>query len=198
LLSEGRGEIGIRLLFVVFFHLHDVAVADDDDDDNVGQKMFSPADMVNNAPGARLAIKSGVEKEEEDAAKKKKSKDIWDEDEVPREDQVEDPNDNRKRPRYPCSLPLMPLTQCVSCRYEILYKQSVSTEDVFLGLGDKSPSSEDCEAMVVKVHFPGCTLKDLELDVSRERFVAESETQCVTHSCFLLSLVDTLLPLSPL
>lgn len=125
--------------------------------------MFSPADMVNNAPGARLAIKSGVEKEEEDAAKKKKSKDIWDEDEVPREDQVEDPNDNRKRPRY-----------------EILYKQSVSTEDVFLGLGDKSPSSEDCEAMVVKVHFPGCTLKDLELDVSRERFVAESETHRIS------------------
>lgn len=131
----------------------------DDDDDEPGQKRFTPADMVNSAPGARLAIKSADEKQAESDAKLKKSKDIWDEDEVPREEEVEDPNDSRKRPKY-----------------EILYKQAVSTEDVFLGLGDKSPSFEDCEAMVVKVHFPGCTLKDLELDVSRERFVAESET----------------------
>jgi hypothetical protein len=55
--------------------------------------------MVNSAPGARLAIKSADEKQAESDAKLKKSKDIWDEDEVPREEEVEDPNDSRKRPK---------------------------------------------------------------------------------------------------
>jgi len=77
---------------------------------------------------------------------------------IPGEDDiVDDPHDTRKRPRY-----------------DIHYKQSVSAEDVFLGLGDKSPASEDCEAMVVKVIFPACKLSDLELNVTERKFLAES------------------------
>ena len=34
-------------------------------------------------------------------------------------------------------------------RYEIILKQSVGTEDVFLGLSGKDPSSMCCEAMLV-------------------------------------------------
>lgn len=36
------------------------------------------------------------------------------------------------------------------CRYEIILKQSVGTEDLFLGLSRKDPSSMCCEAMLVK------------------------------------------------
>ena len=34
-------------------------------------------------------------------------------------------------------------------RYEIIMKQSVGTEDLFLGLSRKDPSSMCCEAMLV-------------------------------------------------
>lgn len=64
--------------------------------------------------------------------KKKDPKDIWDEDEIPSEEAMlaEEINDGRPRPKY-----------------DILYKQAVGTEDVFLGLGDKTPGSADCTHM---------------------------------------------------
>lgn len=33
--------------------------------------------------------------------------------------------------------------------YEMMFKQSVGTEDVFLGMGLKNPSTASCESMVV-------------------------------------------------
>jgi hypothetical protein len=122
--------------------------------------------MVASVPGGAAAL-ARVEAKQAAAAKAaagskapKDPKAIWDEyvDKIPGEDDiVDDPFDTRKRPRY-----------------DILYKQSVGSEDVFLGLGDKSPATEDCEAMVVKVHFPGCKLGDLELNVTERKFSAES------------------------
>jgi hypothetical protein len=127
------------------------AQGSDDDEPGSALAAYSPADLVNNAPkGANTTKKSEPEKD---------LKAIWEDYEVPREEEVEDPNETRKRPRY-----------------DILYKQDITTEDVFLGMSDKSPSSEDCTHMVVKVHFPGCVMKDLELDVTKERFLAESDT----------------------
>ena len=61
-------------------------------------------------------------------------------------------------------------------RYEISYKQAVGTEDTFLGLGDKSPASADCTHITIKIHFPGSSMKDLDLDVTKSRIKAESKT----------------------
>lgn len=60
-----------------------------------------------------------------------------------------------------------------SSRYEIYYKQQVGTEDMFLGT-EKTPSSNDCTHIVVKIHFPGCKLQDLDLDVRKRKIKAES------------------------
>lgn len=51
---------------------------------------------------------------------------------------------------YPC------LSVCVTFvfRYEIILKQSVGTEDLFLGLNGKDPSSMCCEAMLVIYRLP--------------------------------------------
>lgn len=38
--------------------------------------------------------------------------------------------------------------------YEIVYKQAVSTEDVFLGMGNKTPTTAGCEDIVVS----NCTM----------------------------------------
>lgn len=78
-----------------------------------------------------------------------RSKDIWDADDIDDEGDAEDAAaDTRKRPHY-----------------DILYKQRVGAEDVYLGLSGKTPMSADCDTMVVKVTLPGAKLSDIELDV---------------------------------
>lgn len=52
----------------------------------------------------------------------------------------------------------------------------MGTEDTFLGLADKTPSSSDCSHLVIKIHFPKATMKQLDLDVTQNRIKAESRT----------------------
>jgi hypothetical protein len=93
-------------------------------------------------------------------SKPSKSKnDIWDTDEIPSEDAIAGCRDARPSPKY-----------------EISYYQSVGSEDTFLGLSDKTPLSSDCTHLIVKVYFPGCTMHDLDLDVTTNRVRASSKT----------------------
>ncbi|CAM9749192.1 unnamed protein product, partial [Ectocarpus sp. 12 AP-2014] len=83
---------------------------------------------------------------------------IWSEEEAQEQDDAFfDPNDKRPQPEY-----------------DFVYKQSVMTEDTFLGMAGKTPGSQDCTHVVVKVVFPGCRMRDLELDVTRRAFLAAS------------------------
>lgn len=59
-------------------------------------------------------------------------KDIWSTDEVS-ENQQHEYDDPRPQPQY-----------------DILFKQSVGTEDVYLGMGTKNPATASCENMVVR------------------------------------------------
>ncbi|KAI4793055.1 hypothetical protein KUCAC02_032957 [Chaenocephalus aceratus] len=77
---------------------------------------------------------------------KKNSKDIWSEEEVAEGCQYEDDNDPRPQPEY-----------------EIILKQSVGTEDIFLGLNGKDPSSMCCESMLVKIKLPDTKATDVVL-----------------------------------
>ena len=89
------------------------------------------------------------------------SKDIWDIDEIPDENDIlDDPHDSRLEPKY-----------------QIVMKQDVGTEDVFLGLGNKTPSSSDCTHIVIKIYFPGCSLPTINLDVKPTLLRADSPTQ---------------------
>jgi len=88
------------------------------------------------------------------------SKSIWNIEEIPTEDAVDSiPLDDRPCPRY-----------------EYSYKQEVGTEDTFLGMTNKTPSSAHCSHLVVKIHFPNTTMKDIDLDVTKNRIKAESKT----------------------
>ena len=60
--------------------------------------------------------------------------------------------------------------------YEIYFKQIIGTEDVFFGT-DRTPLTSDCTHIVVKVHFPGSTLNQLELDVYSTRLLVESSKE---------------------
>lgn len=85
-------------------------------------------------------------------------KDIWTDEEILPEDAITDMRGNRPTPRY-----------------EFNYKQAVGTEDTFLGLGDKSPLSSDCTHLVVKIHFPQSSLRELDLDITKNRVRASSK-----------------------
>jgi len=88
----------------------------------------------------------------------KPSTDIWGDAEIQNEADIRDLNDKRPSPHY-----------------EIMYKQSVGTEDTFLGMSDISPSSHDCSHLCIKMHFPGSKLKDLDVDLKPTRIRAESK-----------------------
>ncbi|KAM4551210.1 dynein axonemal assembly factor 6 [Odontesthes bonariensis] len=93
------------------------------------------------------------DKEVSTAYMKKNSKHIWSEEEVAQGAQYDDLADPRPQPEY-----------------EIILKQSVGTEDMFLGLSRKDPSSMCCEAMLVKIKLPDTKATDVILDV-KEKFL---------------------------
>jgi len=41
------------------------------------------------------------------------------------------------------------MDMCV-CRYEMVYRQEVSSEDMFLQLGNETPMTSSCEELVVR------------------------------------------------
>ena len=77
---------------------------------------------------------------------KYKANDIWTEEEI--NVQAEERPDDRPTPEY-----------------EILHKQHVGTEDVFLGLSDRDPSSAHCDCILVKVTLPGTKFANVQLDI---------------------------------
>ncbi|XP_018432467.1 PREDICTED: protein PIH1D3 [Nanorana parkeri] len=77
-------------------------------------------------------------------------KDIWSESEVQEGAEFDDYLDPREKPEY-----------------EILFKQRVSSEDMFLGLSRKDPSTACCEDMVIRVQLPDTNVADVSLDVKK-------------------------------
>ncbi|KAM4605726.1 dynein axonemal assembly factor 6 [Polymixia lowei] len=100
-----------------------------------------------------LPPKTSKDKEVSTAYVKKNSKDIWCEEEVAEGCQFDDLADPRPQPEY-----------------EIILKQNLGTEDLFLGLSRKDPSSMCCEAMLVKIKLPDTKATDVFLDV-KEKFL---------------------------
>jgi hypothetical protein len=88
---------------------------------------------------------------------------IWADAEVAKEDDsllldADREDDGRKRPEY-----------------DILYKQSVTSEDMYLGMGDMDPTSSKCDTMVVKIRLPGESIGEVDLDVKRQSIVLRSK-----------------------
>ncbi|CAI9609004.1 unnamed protein product [Staurois parvus] len=80
----------------------------------------------------------------------KDDKDIWKESEVQEGAEFDDFLDPREKPEF-----------------EILFKQRVSSEDLFLGLSRKDPSTACCEDMVIRIQLPDTKVSDVSLDVKK-------------------------------
>jgi len=101
----------------------------------------------------RLAPKRAQEEEQRDDLS------IWNEEEVETLHQAsfKQDTDGRRRPDY-----------------DIVYKQSVGAETVYLGLDDVDPSSSSCQQLVLKINLPGNKMSDLDLDVQKQSLVLSS------------------------
>ncbi|KAL7842428.1 hypothetical protein SRHO_G00241170 [Serrasalmus rhombeus] len=127
--------------------------AAEESDEEDGKDMKQVARM---GPGHIGASSSASEKEEKavnSAYLKKNTKDIWDVEEVMEGTHLNDLADPRPQPEY-----------------EVILKQSVGTEDLFLGMSRKDPSSMCCDSLLVRVRLPDTKASDLVLDV-RETFL---------------------------
>lgn len=105
-----------------------------------GIKKLGPADL---GPQKTTTTSNDTEK-----TRKKNTKDIWDDEEVIEGSEFDTVYDPRPQPEY-----------------DIIYKQAVTSEDMFLGMGNKNPATASCEDMVVKIELPGAKSADIELDV---------------------------------
>ncbi|KAL4230502.1 Protein pih1d3 [Mactra antiquata] len=92
------------------------------------------------------AKKASEEKKTEKV--KKNDKDIWDTEEVQEGAEFESVYDPRPQPEY-----------------DMIFKQAVSSEDMFLQMGNKTPATASCEDMVVKIKLPNTKMADVTLDV---------------------------------
>ena len=117
---------------------------------------------VNNRD-AKGGMKEELLSEDVKAKKNKNSeRDIWTEQEVNL--QSEDIHDDRVQPDF-----------------DVLHKQSIGTEDVFLGLSGKDPSSNNSDALLIKIKLPGCKLKEIEWDVKEQSVHVQSPYHVLNH-----------------
>lgn len=58
--------------------------------------------------------------------------------------------------------------------FEIMQKQHVGTEDIFLGLSDKDPSSNHCDAILIKVWLPNTKFSQVSLDIQNSSIIVQS------------------------
>ncbi|XP_006001373.1 protein PIH1D3 [Latimeria chalumnae] len=119
---------------------------EDDDDDNLPSSSFAKLGPGHIGPAKQDSKVSGK-------GKPKDSKDIWDKEEVAEGSEYDDTWDTRQQPEY-----------------EIIFKQQVGTEDIFLGMSRKDPSTACCEDLLIKIKLPGTKLEDVTLDI-KEKFL---------------------------
>jgi len=116
---------------------------------------LGPADIGRAAaPSAPAATRARAEAPADPKA-------IWADEEVADADDLADADDEADDGR-------------AKAEYDILYKQAVTSEDMYLGMGGKDPSSTSCEAMVVRVKLPGESVSEIDLDVKPQAIVVRS------------------------
>lgn len=76
------------------------------------------------------------------------SENIWNPEEVPEGAEHDDIWDVREIPDY-----------------EIVFQQTVGTEDIYLGLTSKDPSTACCQELVVKIKLPNTNPSEIQIDI---------------------------------
>ena len=62
-----------------------------------------------------------------------------------------------------------------------MYKQSVSTEDVYLGMSGKDVSSNSCDQLLMKIWLPNTLLKEIAVEVKEQSVHLQSPDYLLNH-----------------
>lgn len=129
--------------------LHKLLSPSTGDEDDIDAQLdgSTPASCAFATPGT-IGPKTKAAPKPQPVAKKEESKDIWGAEEVDNAPST-DVHDPRPHPEY-----------------ETLFRQAVTPEDMYLGMGGRDPSSFSCEEMLVRIHLPETALADIQLDVT--------------------------------
>jgi hypothetical protein len=65
--------------------------------------------------------------------------------------------------------------------FEILYKQTVNTGDVYLGMSGKSNSSLSCDHLLFKIWLPNTNLKEIGLEVKEQSIHLQTPNHLLNH-----------------
>uniref|UniRef100_A0A1B6JS01 PIH1D1/2/3 CS-like domain-containing protein n=1 Tax=Homalodisca liturata TaxID=320908 RepID=A0A1B6JS01_9HEMI len=121
------------------------------DDDVPKPSKLGPGDIKSKS---QVKIRVPTEEYEHSYYTKKKTdpKAIWEVDEVPVVAFCDDASyDPRQRPEF-----------------DIKYRQAVTSEDLFLQLGRKTPSTASCEVMVISLCLKGERKEDIDLHLTQQ------------------------------
>lgn len=147
--------------------LADLLKVQDSDSDEDQPK----SSMARMGPGDLGPKKTSNSDAQNDEKKPKNSKDIWDEDEVIDGAEFDDASDPRPQPEY-----------------EIVYRQAVTSEDIYLQMGMKNAGTASCEDMIVKIKLPDTQLANINVDV-KDTFI-DCRTEKYKLGLFLPHPVD--------
>jgi dynein assembly factor 6, axonemal len=65
--------------------------------------------------------------------------------------------------------------------FEVLHRQLVGTEDVYLGLSDMDPSSTRCQELTMKIKLPGVEHKQIQVDLTATSLVLQTPRHYLHH-----------------
>ncbi|CAG7819593.1 unnamed protein product [Allacma fusca] len=122
---------------------------DSDSDDETGKK--TSAKIGPGSVGPPKQTGDGQGNQSDNKAPEKNPKEIWDQQEINTVSNVitrSIEHDPRQRPTF-----------------ETFYRQAVSTEDVYLQMGMKTPCTASCENLVVVINLPGENFQQVKLDI---------------------------------
>ncbi|CAD5120463.1 DgyrCDS9030 [Dimorphilus gyrociliatus] len=124
--------------------------ADDIDQDSEDEKPQTAASSMTPASIGNSKKIAGKAVERNNTTKDSNNKDIWDEEEIQPGAENIDYDDPRPEPEY-----------------EIIYKQAVTTEDVYLQMSNKSQATASCDQIVVRIKLPDSKISEIDLDVKK-------------------------------
>jgi len=159
-LTESAANMSSMLGISDIARIHDLLQEEKIDDDDTNDQVDHAA--VKKLYGTGKEKKEGYEKPFKAVVKgnqQKDAKDIWESEDVPESAAVieEEEEDDREEPEY-----------------EVLYKQSVGAEDVYMNMGFKDPSSMSCDTMIIKINLPGEPMAKVDLEITPESLLLRS------------------------
>jgi hypothetical protein len=127
------------------------------------QSVLNPGNILGNRDPKKEIAKpyAKIEAKVNNRVPKKISNDIWNESDFKEENIKED---GRPKPKF-----------------EVLQKQNIKTEDIYLGLSGTTNSSISCDQLLVKIWLPNTNLKEIGLECKEQSIHLQTPSYLLNH-----------------